>query len=145
MIIRGVSDDDLKELSVLFDAYRCFYHKPSDIHAAEIFLNERLQQNESVIFVAEEKTLAGFAQLYPLFSSTRMKRLWLLNDLFVKPDYRGNGISKLLIGKCFELARGTNACGVMLETDRSNLIGNQLYKRMGFELIESNFYFYENI
>ena len=51
---------------------------------AENFLKERLENQDSEIFVAEENgILTGFTQLYPLFSSTRMKRYWLLNDLFV--------------------------------------------------------------
>ena len=146
MIIREAATDDLDPLSLLFDSYRQFYHKQSNISGAKEFLNERITRDESVIFVAEEnEKIVGFAQLYPLFSSTRMNRLWLLNDLFVKEDFRGKGISKLLLEKCFELGRETHACGVMLETERSNIIGNQLYQQTGFQLIESNFYFRENI
>ena len=29
---------------------------------------------------------AGLAQLYPSFSSTSMRRLWILNDLYVAPE-----------------------------------------------------------
>jgi len=146
MIIREAATGDLDPLSLLFDSYRQFYHKQSDVSGAKEFLNARMTRNESVIFVAEEnQIIVGFTQLYLLFSSTRMKKLWLLNDLFVHAEYRRKGISKLLISKCFELARGTDACGVMLETERSNIIANHLYERMGFQLSENNFYFHENI
>ncbi|HYV93132.1 MAG TPA: GNAT family N-acetyltransferase [Chitinophagales bacterium] len=146
MIIREAAIDDPDRLAPLFDSYRQFYHKQSDISGAIEFLNARMTRNESVIFVAEEnQKIVGFAQLYPLFSSTRLKRLWLLNDLFVMEEFRGKGISKLLIEKCFELAGKTKASGVMLETERSNIIGNKLYQQMGFKLIENNFYFHENI
>jgi len=146
MILREAVAGDINQLALLFDGYRQFYLKQSDVSAAKKFLGERITHNDSVIFVAEEnQMMVGFAQLYPLFSSTRMKRLWLLNDLFVKEDFRGKGISKLIIEKCFQLAKETDACGIMLETDRSNTIGNKLYKQMGFQLIESNFYFHENI
>jgi len=37
--------------------------------------------------------LMGFAQLYPSFSSVSMKRLWILNDLFVSSEARGKYIS----------------------------------------------------
>src|SRR5437868_4723419 len=126
MLIRKATLTDLESLSLLFDAYRQFYRKLTDVEGAKNFLEERMKKEESVIFVAEENSLAGFAQLYPLFSSTRMKRMWLLNDLFVHPDWRGKGISKLLIEKCFELAKETKAAGVMLETEKTNIIGNQL-------------------
>ena len=65
-----------------------------------------------------EHQLVGFVQLYPLFSSTRMEKLWLLNDLFVDPDYRGKGISKGLINKAKELVEESDACGMFLETEK---------------------------
>jgi len=126
---------DLDGLAALFDAYRVFYRKDSDIAGAKAFLRARIQQKESEIFVAEVAgKLVGFTQLYPLFSSTRMKRLWLLNDLYVDTEYRGQGISIQLIDTAKDLCKQTNACALMLETEFSNTIGNQLYPRTGFEL-----------
>ena len=145
MTIREAITKDLDALAKLFDAYRQFYRKPSDVSAAKRFLLERMEKNESVIYVAEENgLLTGFVQLYPLFSSTRMKRLWLLNDLFVSLEFRRRGIAKQLFEKCFQLMRDTNACGIMLETEKTNFIGNKLYQQLGFELVEDNFYYFEN-
>ena len=145
MTIREAAAADLHPLAVLFDQYRQFYKRTSDVNAANEFLSERISRSESVIYIAEEgTTLTGFAQLYPLFSSTRLKKLWLLNDLFVSETWRGKGISKLLLQSCFQLAKETDASGVMLETERTNHIGNKLYLQMGFRLIEANFYFHEN-
>lgn len=139
---RKATIQDLSQLAELFDQYRIFYHKESDIPAAENFLKERIEKKDSEIFVAEnEDKLVGFVQLYPLFSSTRMKRYWLLNDLYVNENYRGKDFSKELIEEAKELCRSTNACGVLLETGKSNDIGNQLYPSCGFELYDSvNFY-----
>ncbi|WBX98467.1 GNAT family N-acetyltransferase [Chryseobacterium gambrini] len=133
---------DVQQLSELFDQYRIFYHKDSDIPAAEKFLTERIENNDSEIFVAEnEGKLVGFVQLYPLFSSTRMKRYWLLNDLYVNENYRGKGFSKQMIEASKELAKSTDAAGILLETGKSNDIGNKLYPSCGFEIYdEVNFY-----
>jgi ribosomal protein S18 acetylase RimI-like enzyme len=143
---RKATVTDLAQLAELFDQYRIFYHKDSDIPAAESFLKERIENKDSEIFVAEENgNLVGFVQLYPLFSSTRMKRYWLLNDLYVNQNYRGKGYSKELIENAKELAKSTNASGVLLETGKSNDIGNQLYPACGFELYDSvNFYEWTN-
>lgn len=136
----------LDQVVELFDAYRVWYRTPSDKETAKSFLSERITGKESVIFVCEnqEGQLVGFTQLYPIFSSIRMKRAWLLNDLFVHPDYRGKGISKLLIEKAKTLARSNNAAGILLETEKSNDIGNHLYPSTGFELEKNNFYFWTN-
>lgn len=143
---RKATVQDLPQLAELFDQYRVFYHKESDISAAEKFLKERIENKDSEIFVAEsEGKLVGFIQLYPLFSSTRMKRYWLLNDLYVNENYRGKGFSKELIEEAKQLAIFTDASGVLLETGKSNDIGNQLYPSCGFEIYdEVNFYEWTN-
>jgi len=137
---------DVQQLSELFDQYRIFYHKNSDIPAAEKFIKERLENKDSEIFVAEnEGKLVGFVQLYPLFSSTRMKRYWLLNDLFVNENYRGKGYSKELIEEAKAVAKSTNSAGILLETGKTNDIGNQLYPRCGFKIYDGvNFYEWTN-
>lgn len=143
MIIREAKVEDLNQISDLFDAYRVFYRKESDVEGAKNFLSARLNQNDSEIFVCEIKQnkLAGFVQLYPLFSSTRMKKLWLLNDLFVDPEFRGKGISVKLIDRAKILVKESGACAMFLETGKSNMIGNNLYPRAGFKLnVSSNFY-----
>ena len=95
MRIRTAFIEDLDQLVTLFEEYRAFYHKPAQPEVAREFLRNRMNNKESVIYVAElkNKSLAGFVQLYPYFSSTNLKRLWLLNDLYVNPNYRGQGIS----------------------------------------------------
>lgn len=143
---RKATLEDIGQLSELFDQYRIFYHKDSDIPGAEKFLTERIENRDSEIFIAEhEGKLVGFVQLYPLFSSTRMKRYWLLNDLFVNENDRGKGFSKALIEKAKEMAKAIDACGILLETAKSNDIGNSLYPNCGFEIYdEVNFYEWTN-
>lgn len=147
IVIRKATIEDLKFVVALFDQYRVFYEKESDKEQAEKFISERLQLDDSQIFVAEtnHKNLVGFVQLYPVFSSTRMKRLWLLNDLFVENEYRGKGISKQLIDISKELCQQTNACGLLLETAKANVVGNTLYPKAGFSLDnDHNYYSWDN-
>ena len=143
--IRKVSLADLDQLAQLFDEYRVFYHKQSDLSAAKAFLSQRLSKSESEIFVAEENgKLVGFVQLYPLFSSTRMKCYWLLNDLYVNSNFRGKSYSKNLIEAAKELCIESDSCGMYLETGKENIIGNQLYPSCGFiKYDEVNFYEWE--
>jgi GNAT superfamily N-acetyltransferase len=126
---------DVPQLAKLFNEYRIFYDKTSDLTGAENFLKDRLQKKESVVFVSEHAgVLTGFVQLYPTFSSTRMKRIWVLNDLFVEHSHRGKGISKLLIEAAKNLCIATNGCSLVLETSKNNSIGNKLYSSEGFHI-----------
>ena len=132
-MIRSANEKDVDELAGLFNDYRIFYQKEPDIEGGKKFISERIVNNESQIFVAEDEgVLVGFVQLYPLFSSTRMKRLWLLNDLFVAPAFRSKGISVALLDQCKELCRQTRSCGMILETAKDNIVANKLYNRTGF-------------
>jgi len=143
MIIKPATLDELDSLVELFDAYRVWYRKTSDKETGKQFLSDRIDKKESVIFVAEEsRSLVGFTQLYPIFSSTRMKRMWLLNDLYVSEKHRGKGYSKALIHAAKKHCKETGAGGILLETEQSNIIGNKLYPSQGFQLEENNFYFW---
>ena len=144
--ISEASINNLEELSVLFDLYRQFYRQPANIAEAKRFLNERLINKDSVIFVSTDENgkLSGFVQLYPIFSSVRLKRCWLLNDLFVKEEHRKKGIARELIDRSKKLSEETNASGLLLETSKNNLEGNVLHPTEGFILQdESNFYFWK--
>lgn len=58
---RKAAISDLPQLAELFDQYRIFYHKTSDVPAATNFLKERLENKDSEIFVVEENgILTGF-------------------------------------------------------------------------------------
>ncbi len=141
--IKRASIEGIDQLSVLFNDYRVFYKKEPDLNAAKQFMMERLQNDDSVIFVAENshRKTVGFVQLYPLYSSTRMKKLWLLNDLYVDVNYRGLGISKLLLDQAKKHCIKTKACAILLESEKTNTIANKLYVASGFKKDTShNFY-----
>ncbi|AZQ61276.1 GNAT family N-acetyltransferase [Flammeovirga pectinis] len=143
---RKASSVDYKKIALLFDQYRIFYNQKSDLKGAEEFIKNRLDNNESIIFVVEDTshTMVGFVQLYPIFSSTRLKRLWLLNDLYVDEAERGKGCSILLLDEAKKHAVSTNSAGLILETEKVNKIGNNLYPRTGFQLDnDHNYYAWE--
>ncbi|MBD1556392.1 GNAT family N-acetyltransferase [Vibrio sp. S9_S30] len=119
----------------LFNQYRVFYGHESDIGVATTFIQERLENNESVVFLAlnEQGEGIGFTQLYPTFSSVSAQRSWILNDLFVTENARGKGVGKALMNVAKELAVSTNAKGLALETARDNLTAQTLYESLGYE------------
>lgn len=67
VVVRQASVTDIDLLTPLFDVYRVFYDKPSDVLVARAFLLERLQHNQSVVFLALWKTgsAVGFTQVFP--------------------------------------------------------------------------------
>ena len=97
-VISRAGPADLDALAVLFDAYRQFYGQPSDVPRARDWLRSRLRVGESVVLLARRGgAMLGFVQLYPMFSSVRTAKTWILNDLYVDANARRGGIARSLL------------------------------------------------
>jgi GNAT superfamily N-acetyltransferase len=143
MNIIQASPNEIDALAKLFDEYRVFYGKESDLHGAGKFLSERISNNESIAYIAvdDNNNWMGFVHLYPLFSSTRMARLWLLNDLYVNEKYRKLGVGEALIERAKQLASDTNSRGLILETANDNHPAQALYIKTGWVKDNEHSYF----
>lgn len=134
--IHYASLDDIDDLTLLFDAYRVFYRQASDPELARSFLMQRMNLRESVIFLARDADTTdalGFVQLYPGFSSVSAGRVWILNDLFVKPDARGHGIGRALMQRAREHGEATGVLRLTLSTAKDNHTAQQLYESEGWQ------------
>jgi len=135
--------EDLEGVSSLFNSYRIFYEQASDLEGAKDYIKERLENEDSVIFVVKNnQRYVGFTQLYPTFSSISMKRAWILNDLFVDPETRKQGIGEMLLHKAKDYAIKTGAKSISLSTAPDNYSAQRLYEKNGYER-DSQFYHYE--
>lgn len=142
MNVRRATVDDVDAIAPLFDLYRSFYEQPSDLALARRFISERLQRDESVVFLAEAAGKpAGFTQLFPAFSSVGATRVWILNDLYVDAAARRQGVAQALLHAATEFARDDGARRLELETDHSNDSAQALYRRLGWELYEGTLRF----
>jgi GNAT superfamily N-acetyltransferase len=126
---------DLEDVIPLFDGYRQFYGQRSDLAAARAFVGDRMDRGESVIFVAYTTPdgPVGFTQLYPSFSSVSLKRLWILNDLFVRSDIRRGGVGRALLERARQHAADTGAKGLILSTAVTNKPAQTLYESCGWQ------------
>jgi ribosomal protein S18 acetylase RimI-like enzyme len=139
--IRRSEASDLDRIAPLFDDYRQFYGQPSDLQRARDWLRERMQRNESVVLLAERDAVTvGITQLYPMFSSVRTARAWVLNDLFVAADARRSGVARALLDAAALFAREDGAAGIMLETSRDNVPARALYIAAGWNEDASQWY-----
>lgn len=145
MEIYQATIEDLEGVSNLFNSYRMFYEQISDVAGAENYIKERLENGDSIIFVVKnEQKYVGFTQLYPTFSSISMKKAWILNDLYVDPEVRKQGIGEVLLHKAKEHAVQTEAKSISLSTAPDNFSAQKLYEKNGYER-DSQFYHYELI
>lgn len=125
---------DLDAVAPLFDAYRQFYKQAPDLPRARRFIKERIERDESVVFVAETdaKTIVGFCQLYPTFCSVRVAQTYVLYDVFVSSTTRGTGAGRALMLAAEIHAKKTGAAKMELSTARDNFVAQSLYESVGW-------------
>lgn len=146
LIVKIASMANLQSIAVLFNQYRQFYEQGSDLDLATEFIQQRIQNAESVILLAEDaqgKAL-GFCQLYPSFCSVEAKPIYALYDLFVLPECRGHGIGRSLLLNAEALAKQNGKCRMDLTTAKTNLKAQSVYESLGWKRDEI-FYAYNKV
>ena len=136
----------LEPLQKLFEEYRAFYNMQRADAQSTAFLKQRLNQKDSIIFLAfHQQTAVGFIQVYPVFSSVAMKPLWILNDLFVNKNYRQLGIAKRLMIATEIQAKKSGVFSIKLATQVNNSKAKKLYQSLGYKVIDAFDHFSKKI
>ncbi|MAM57681.1 MAG: GNAT family N-acetyltransferase [Salinicola sp.] len=133
--IRIATPEDIDDIAPLVDGYRQFYRQPSDPEGARAFLGERYRRGDAHLLVAHDAggTAVGFAQLFPVPSTTTLGSRWILNDLFVVPEGRCRGIGSALLQAARELASDHGVAQLMLRTQVDNTAAQSRYRALGWK------------
>jgi len=133
-IVRAATEH-IDSIAPLFDQYRQFYEQDADLEACRDYIRQRLENNESVIFLALSGTGQGlgFTQLYRSFCSVAMREIIYLYDLYVAPQARRTGTGRALMDRAREYAWQQGAERLTLETHVSNSQAQALYESLGWK------------
>ena len=125
----------------LFNRYRQFYECEDNLPLAEKFIRERIANDESVIFLAEnaERRPLGFVQLYPSFCSVQAVKIMILYDLFVDVENRKTGVGEALMQQATDFAKEAGAVRLDLLTAKSNTVAQSLYTKLGYQRTNEDF------
>ncbi|QXH57185.1 GNAT family N-acetyltransferase [Pseudomonas maumuensis] len=128
--------EHLDLLTPLFVKYREFYGQLPYPDSSRAFLEKRLKRKESIIYLAlpddGDDRLMGFCQLYPSFSSLSLKRVWILNDIYVAEDSRRMLVADNLMREAKKMAKQSNAVRLRVSTSSDNEVAKKTYESMGF-------------
>lgn len=109
---RFATEDDLTLILDFIIQLAEYEDMLDEVVATEELLNEWIFEKKvaEVIFALEDDVEVGFALFFHNFSTFLGKAGIYLEDLFVKPEYRGKGYGKGLIKKLASIAVERN-CG----------------------------------
>jgi GNAT superfamily N-acetyltransferase len=105
--IRPCRPDDVATLLALVRGLAEYEHLEAFVRATEDDLRAHLfgpRPSAAAILAEVEGLAVGFAMYYPTFSSFRARQGIWLEDIFVRPEYRGRGIGKALIARVAQVA-----------------------------------------
>lgn len=133
-IFRKFKNSDFDEI---FSMMKTFYNSPADFTNGndEIFkadieacLDENFVFAEGYVFLSEEKFL-GYAMLSKSFSTEFGKSCIWLEDLYLKPEYRGHGIIPKFIS---HISTENKNSMLRLEVEDENAHAVHVYEKLGF-------------
>ena len=143
MKILKATKEHVPEIAKLFDLYRQLYECEPNIELAKAYISERIEKEESTIFLADENGItSGFVQMYPSFCSVDAVKIYILYDLYVDASDRNSGIGALLMSRAAEYAREQGASRIDLMTAFNNKPGQHLYEKLGYKRVSEDFYTY---
>ena len=130
--LHNTDPDDLVALMVELGAA----HLPP---ASTDYLHSVISCPTTTMFVARDSNerIIGLAVLGRIvaFSGTKF---WL-EDVVVSPERQGQNIGKALVLQAVELARAEGASNVNLTNRPHRVAANQLYRKLGFEPVATNY------
>jgi GNAT superfamily N-acetyltransferase len=123
---------DIPELLPLMRAYCDFYEVDPPDEGIEA-MARALIGGEGVVFAARRagEPIVGFATVARKWSMLRGARVALLDDLFVHPDARGEGIADRLIEAAADWGRAGDAVALDWQTALDNERAQAVYERVG--------------
>jgi ribosomal protein S18 acetylase RimI-like enzyme len=133
--VRKAEEKDIESLCVLMKKYIVDFYKrdlpdEKDLKAHIQFLLNSPASGLQLVAEVDQQ-IAGFATLYFTFSTLRLKRTAILNDLFVSSEFRGLKLGEQLFMECVQIVRENELAGMTWETAKDNKVAQRLYNKLG--------------
>ena len=131
MKIGLVREPDLGDLLPMMRAYCDFYEVAPGDADLDVLARALIADpdGEGIQLIARDEggESLGFATLYWTWQTLTAARAGVMNDLFVVPESRGQGVGRALIEECRRCAREHGAAELVWETTPDNEASQRLY------------------
>jgi GNAT superfamily N-acetyltransferase len=139
-VMREATANDLSKIMELLQLKAEFDGCPDGLLATPEKLEKDLFGDRplaSVLLVEVEQETVGFATYHPIYSTFLAKPGIWLDDLYLKPEFRRQGIGRAIIQRLCQLADATDCGRIDWLVSTQNDNGIQFYQTMGATIKES--------
>ena len=107
-------------------------------------LLEELKKNPKafVLLLFYREQIVGFATLFELFSTFKVKPYLYIHDFVVSGNYRGKGFGRCLMDGVVVFAGQRDCCKITLEVRSDNRPALKLYENYNFRPCDPEMYFW---
>jgi L-amino acid N-acyltransferase len=136
--IRLATEDDLPQMleiynDIILNTTAVYDYEPHTIEMRREWYNTKQRQGFPV-FIAEDKgVVAGFSTIGPFRREWTAYKYSVENSVYVRNDYRGKGIGKILLPPLIGAAKNLKMHTIVAGIEATNEASIQLHKSFGFE------------
>ena len=137
--IRKAIETDFEQINILFREFAEFEKLPKKmVNSAERMRAEKDLFN-CIVAETPDNEIVGYAVCFFCYFTWTGKSLYM-DDLYVKPDYRGCGIGRLLINQVIRYAKETDCHKLRWQVSNWNKPAMDFYRKLGAEIsdVEQN-------
>ena len=144
MLVREARKTDVSAIAILIREFAEFEKLTHRCEVTEDDLHEAIFGKKSfvqaLVAMAGDR-YAGYALYFPIFKSFRGERSIFLEDLYVTPDLRGNGLGFVMLREVAKYAKERGFARMDWQTLKWNESAINFYKNLGAESDDENFDF----
>lgn len=139
-VIRPATPKDMATIVDLIHQKAAFDGCPGAVTATAEQLNQDLfgePSLASVLLVEVEPEIVGFATYHRIYSTFLAKPGIWLDDLYLQPKFRGQGMGRALMQRLCQIAQASGCERVDWTVAVNNASGMQFYRKMGATVNEA--------
>lgn len=144
LIMRAAEEKDLVAIAVLIREFAEFENLSAWCEVTEDDLHTAIFGKKSFVrglVALSNGRYVGYAIFYPTFKSFRGERSIFLEDLYVTPDLRGNGLGFVMLKEVAKYAKESGFARMDWQALKWNAPAVKFYESIGAEYDDENFDF----
>ncbi|MFZ4058375.1 MAG: GNAT family N-acetyltransferase [Ferruginibacter sp.] len=135
--IRQATANDLPAMleiynHIILTTTAVYDYEPHTLEMRNKWFKEKQEKQFPVFVAVKNDTIVGFSS-YGTFRAWEGFKFTVENSIYVAPDYRGQGIGKLLLPPLIEAASKQGIHAIVAGIDATNLTSIALHEKYGFK------------